>query len=122
MKFLIIAAVMASLAQGAAGQTNEATAKRGQTIQIFSWSFFDDQCRTTSIPKIRARSKPKLGTLKVGTGGIRINRVIDQRQSHCIGKSPKGAIVTYTAGSRSGAGYSLFQSSVSRWSRRICLS
>lgn len=102
MRFLVTIALILGLAQGAVAQTKEVSVKRGQTVQIFSWMFFDDNCRTTSIPKIRAQSKPNLGQLKLGTGNIKITRVVDQRQANCIGKTRKGAIVTYTAGLQAG--------------------
>ena len=93
--------MMCAVAQGAMAQ-HKGTVKRGQTIQIFSWMYFDDNCRITSIPTIRALFNPKLGKLAYGTGKLKINRVVDTRQSNCIGKSREGRIVTYTAGSKAG--------------------
>ena len=95
-------ALILGLAQPLVAQTKNLSVKRGETVQIFSWMYFDDNCRITSIPKIRAQSKPRLGKLQLGTGNIRINRVVDQRQANCIGKTRKGAIVSYTAGDVSG--------------------
>lgn|GEM_PF-5054929 len=75
---------------------------RGETIRIFSWSFFGDTCRVIDYPKIRAVRGGSLGTLSSGRGPIKINRVSDTRLSNCIGKTVKGTVVNYTAGATPG--------------------
>lgn len=78
------------------------TVKRGETIRIFSWSFFGDTCKATSYPEIRAVKDGKLGRLSTGKGPVKIRKVADSRQANCIGKTVEGTIVNYTAGSTAG--------------------
>ena len=76
--------------------------KRGETIRIFSWSFFGDTCRVTDYPKIRTVRGGSLGKLSSGRGPIKVNRVSDTRLSNCIGKTVQGTVVNYTAGGTAG--------------------
>lgn len=76
--------------------------KRGDTIRIFSWSFFGDTCRSNGFPEIRAVRGGELGTLSSGRGQIKVRKVSDTRLSNCIGKTVEGTIVNYTAGSATG--------------------
>ncbi len=78
------------------------TVKRGETIRIFSWSFFGDTCRVTAYPDIRAVRGGTLGTLSSGRGAIKINRVVESSQQHCVGKTVEGTLVNYTAGDKTG--------------------
>lgn len=98
---LAVGLVLALASQGAMAQ-GKGVVKRGETVRVFSWAYFDTRCRVTEVPRIRVTSKPKLGKLTIGVGQIRINRVVDDRQSNCIGKTVKGTVVTYSAGGTKG--------------------
>lgn len=102
MRFLMMTALILGLALPVVAQTKDVSVKRGETVRIFTWMNFDDNCRITSIPKIRSKSRPKLGTLMSGAQTITIEQVEDRRLVRCIGTSGKGAVVTYTAGGMAG--------------------
>ncbi len=96
-------AILVSLwATAGVAQDYSYTVKRGETIRVFSWSFFDTTCRKTQIPEVRATQNPKLGRLAKGTAQLKIRHVVDAAQSHCIGRSVEGAVVNYTAGDKAG--------------------
>ena len=99
---IVLSLALISIATPGAAQDYSYSVKRGETIRIFSWSFFGDTCRTTDYPKVRAIRAPKLGTLTSGRGKIKIREVADSRQAHCIGKNVEGTVVNYTAGNQAG--------------------
>lgn len=84
-------------------QTQEAiSAKRGETIRLQSWAYFDSQCKRTGLPAYSTMRAPKLGQLAVSRGQIKIRRVAEAKLKNCIGRAATGSIVTYTAGARPG--------------------
>lgn len=99
---IVLSLALISLAMPLAAQDTSYSVKRGETIRIFSWSFFGDTCRATDFPKVRAITAPKLGTLTSGRGQIKIRKVVETRLAHCIGKSVEGTVVNYTAGNQPG--------------------
>lgn len=102
MRLLIAILILGLVPLPSFAQDYSYAVKRGETIRIFSWSFFGDTCRATGLPDIRATRGGNLGTLTSGRGPIKINRVVDNSQQHCVGKTVEGTVVNYTAGDKTG--------------------
>jgi len=101
LRILVLIGFMASPLVAAAQEVTTSV-RAGQTVQIYSWSFFNKECDVTKFPKFTVRAAPQLGKVSTTKGPIKINRVIDPAMNKCIGRSVDGTLVMYTAGANKG--------------------